>query len=192
MKLGPCILLTYLSLTLITALVEADERKARLLSRPSQDEASMSSTERSRLALISSQNPLMMTKRSSLARPYSDRTNKMLLAVLLLFLVTEFPSGILVLLSGILGEKFFQEVYNPLGEVLDMLALVNSSINFILYCTTSSVFRQTFCKLFCPFYSIATDPITLRTGTTTSTDPRQTTTQTIIQFKGKDALDTPL
>lgn len=79
----------------------------------------------------------------------SDRTTKMLLAILLLFLFTEFPSGILVLLSGIIGDKFFQSVYTPLGELLDILALLNSAINFILYCSMSTVFRNTFVKLFC-------------------------------------------
>ncbi|GIY12276.1 FMRFamide receptor [Caerostris extrusa] len=35
-----------------------------------------------------------------------DRTTRMLLAILLLFLITEFPSGIVALLSGILGKAF--------------------------------------------------------------------------------------
>lgn len=79
----------------------------------------------------------------------SDRTTKMLLAVLLLFLLTEFPSGILTLLSGIMGEAFFQNVYQPLGELIDILALINSGINFILYCAMSRLFRKTFSKVFC-------------------------------------------
>ena len=195
LKLGPCILLTYLSLTLIQALVKADERKARLQNRSmSLDESASSNIKNassqdqgSRLPMINSQNPLMI-KRSSLARPYSDRTNQMLLAVLLLFLITEFPQGILVLLSGIMGDTFFNEVYKPLGEVLDILALVNSSINFILYCTTSSIFRQTFCSLFCHCSTvISSDPIT---GNTTTTTDKQRTT--ITHLKTQDFLDTPL
>lgn len=79
----------------------------------------------------------------------SDRTTKMLLAILLLFLITEFPSGILTLLSGIIGESFFQNVYQPLGEIIDILALINSGINFILYCAMSRLFRKTFTKVFC-------------------------------------------
>ena len=73
----------------------------------------------------------------------------MLVAVLLLFLLAEFPSGILTLLSGILDENFFHNVYAPLGEIIDMIALINSSINFVLYCSMSSVFRETFLLLFC-------------------------------------------
>lgn len=79
-----------------------------------------------------------------------DRTTKMLLAVLLLFLITEFPSGILALLNGILGQDFFDHVYNNFGEVIDILALINSSVNFILYCSMSRQFRETFANLFTP------------------------------------------
>lgn len=80
----------------------------------------------------------------------SDRTTKMLVAILLLFLVTEFPSGTVALLSGFLGESFHMNVYQPLGEIFDILALINSGINFILYCVMSRLFRKTFCKIFWP------------------------------------------
>lgn len=36
------------------------------------------------------------------------------------------------------------------GDLMDILALLNSSINFILYCSMSRQFRQTFILLFCP------------------------------------------
>ena len=47
------------------------------------------------------------------------------------------------MLSAILGEDFLVSCYNPLGEVMDMLALTNCSINFILYCLMSTQFRTT-------------------------------------------------
>ena len=34
-----------------------------------------------------------------------------------------------------------------LGDVMDMMALINCSINFILYCLMSRQFRQTFKKI---------------------------------------------
>lgn len=77
-----------------------------------------------------------------------DRTTKMLLAVLLLFLLTEFPSGMLALLSGALGDEFFANVYQNFGETMDILALVNSAVNFIIYCSMSRQFRDTFAFLF--------------------------------------------
>lgn len=78
----------------------------------------------------------------------SALTTKILLGILILFLITEFPAGMLILLSGMLGDWFFQDVYSPLGELIDILALFNSAINFILYCTMSEQFRSTFAKLF--------------------------------------------
>lgn len=80
----------------------------------------------------------------------AQRTTRMLVAVLLLFLATEFPSGVLGLLSVLLPECFFMDCYKLFGEVLDMLALCNGAINFILYCFMSRQFRTTFSELFCP------------------------------------------
>jgi hypothetical protein len=74
----------------------------------------------------------------------------MLVAVLLLFLITEFPQGILGLLSVILGKCFFRTCYYLFGEVMDILALLNGAINFILYCSMSRQFRTTFALLFKP------------------------------------------
>ena len=52
--------------------------------------------------------------------------------------------GIMGILSGSLGQEFFLNCYTPLGEMMDMMTLVNCMINFILYCTMSRQFRQTF------------------------------------------------
>lgn len=119
-KLVPCVALTALSLGLIRVLYEANKRKQRLKSRKAESDRS------------------------------HDRTTKMLLAVLLLFLLTEFPAGLLALLSGILGTEFFNNVYLNFGETMDALALINSAINFIIYCSMSRQFRDTFAFLFIP------------------------------------------
>ncbi len=71
----------------------------------------------------------------------------MLLVVVFLFLLTEFPQGILNLLSGILAH-FVEEVYWPLGDLVDILALINNCVNFILYCSMSKQFRDTFIDIF--------------------------------------------
>lgn len=73
----------------------------------------------------------------------TDRTTRMLVAVLVLFLVTEIPQGVMALLSGLLGRQFFTRCYtNGMGEILDLLALLNSAINFLLYCSMSRQFRR--------------------------------------------------
>lgn len=71
----------------------------------------------------------------------------MLIIVCILFLITEFPQSILILFSIIRGDSFYVNVYTPLGDLLDMLALINNSINFLLYCTMSRAFRNTFYSL---------------------------------------------
>ncbi|XP_045162038.2 G-protein coupled receptor dmsr-1-like [Mercenaria mercenaria] len=78
------------------------------------------------------------------------RTTVMLLTVIVLFLVTELPQGVLIVCSIFL-DKFFEHIYIPLGDIMDILALINNAINFVLYCTMSHQFRRTFIKLFCSF-----------------------------------------
>lgn len=126
-KIIPCVALTVLSLRLICALLEAKQRRAKLTGHGGGGGRAKADKERQ-----------------------TDRTTRMLLAVLMLFLITEFPQGILGLLTLLLGKRFFQDCYQNMGEVMDMLALVNSAINFILYCVMSRQFRNTFSLLFLP------------------------------------------
>jgi len=51
------------------------------------------------------------------------------------------------LLNGLL-DHFVDEVYASLGDLLDILALINNGVNFFLYCTMSKQFRDTFVHLF--------------------------------------------
>lgn len=89
-KLLPCIALTFLSLQLIRALYEAKKRKAKLTGNISIK---------------------LLTKKKQ-----ADRTTKMLIAVLLLFLITEFPQGIMGLFSALLHENFYHFCYQKLGK----------------------------------------------------------------------------
>ena len=41
--------------------------------------------------------------------------------------------GIITLMAAVLGPEFFEHCYTPLGELMDLLALTNCAINFILY-----------------------------------------------------------
>lgn len=153
-KLMPCVALTILSFRLISALVSAKERRQNLKSN--------------NMSTKNNSNSLVAASAAGQDRPTGshhhhnveagaaaghtsekhDRTTRMLLAVLFLFLVTEFPQGILALLSGILGDAFFTNCYRHLGELMDILALINGAINFILYCVMSRQFRQTFNRIF--------------------------------------------
>ena len=72
----------------------------------------------------------------------------MLLAVLILFLLTEVPQGILGLLAMTCGDKFLTDCYQKLGDVMDMLAVTNSAFNFVVYYIMSRQFRTAFKSIF--------------------------------------------
>lgn len=57
-----------------------------------------------------------------------NRTTLMLFTVVVLFLITEFPQGVLTLMSS-LNKAYHQEIYENLGNLLDMMALLNNSID---------------------------------------------------------------
>ncbi|XP_076387492.1 G-protein coupled receptor dmsr-1 [Megachile rotundata] len=135
-KLFPCVVLTIVSLKLLQVLLEAKRRRRKLTNIQEENSERKKSCRR------------VEKERQT------DRTTMMLLAVLLLFLLTELPQGILGLFSVLLGPGFFWTCYLMLGDVIDMLTLVNSAINFILYCTMSRQFRKTFNELFCKSWKL--------------------------------------
>ncbi|XP_043255166.1 G-protein coupled receptor dmsr-1-like [Colletes gigas] len=149
-KLLPCGILTVISCWLIKALYRAKGRKQAL---KNYNQCKASSTLGNGVV---QQKPSKSEKRA-------DRTTKMLVAVLLLFLVTEIPQGVLGLLSGVLGDCFFRNCYHNFGEVMDILALLNGAINFILYCSMSRQFRTTFGQLFKPRIMKKWQPATQQT-----------------------------
>ncbi|CAG5029288.1 unnamed protein product, partial [Parnassius apollo] len=133
-KLLPCVILTVISAWLIRVLYRANSRKKALKGYNACP------------AVVNGNGNIFtrkFTKRTKAERR-TDRTTKMLVAVLILFLLTEFPQGILGLMSGVLGRCFFKRCYNLFGELMDALALLNGAINFILYCSMSRQFRTTF------------------------------------------------
>ncbi|CAG9533382.1 unnamed protein product [Cercopithifilaria johnstoni] len=83
-----------------------------------------------------------------------DHTTPMLVAVLSIFLITELPQGVMNVLTGIFtGDTFHQKVYLLLGDFMDFLSLVNSAVNFLIYCIMNKRFRVTFLQLFCSFFA---------------------------------------
>ncbi|XP_068142044.1 G-protein coupled receptor dmsr-1-like [Drosophila tropicalis] len=152
-KLIPCIALTILSVRLILALLEAKRRRKKLTSKPiAATTATATGTTNGTKVLVNGKPAERPRKNSKTLEKekQTDRTTRMLLAVLLLFLITEFPQGIMGLLNTVLGDAFLMQCYLRLSDLMDILALINSSINFILYCSMSKQFRTTFTLLFRP------------------------------------------
>ncbi|XP_046546211.1 G-protein coupled receptor dmsr-1-like [Haliotis rubra] len=69
------------------------------------------------------------------------RTTIMLLAVIVMYILSEVPQAILVILSACV-DGFFVQVYAPLSDLIDSVALINSAVNFVMYCTMSTQFRR--------------------------------------------------
>lgn len=75
---------------------------------------------------------------------------KVLCLIVTLFFLVECPQGLLNLLCGIYGQNFTRQVYRPLGDFFEMLTILEGSVNFFLYCLTSSRYRNLFKDLCCP------------------------------------------
>ncbi|XP_053382201.1 G-protein coupled receptor dmsr-1-like [Mercenaria mercenaria] len=121
MKILPCILLTFFICRIIHTMYRSEKQREQL-----QEQARLSTHGRHRDNI---------------------RTTRMLIAVVLICVLTEMPQGIFALISC-LDDRFFEDIYSNIGDILDLLVLFNSSVNFILYCSMSRQYRDTFRKLF--------------------------------------------
>ncbi|NP_001280662.1 probable G-protein coupled receptor B0563.6 isoform X1 [Tribolium castaneum] len=128
LKLLPCVFLTVITFWLIKTLLKA--KKQRQVVR-TYDQA----------------NEIEIDCRLSKSERCANRTTKMLVIVLFLFLITEIPQGIFALLIGIKGKQLFLKCYQIYGELMDIFALVSGAVSFILYCRMNTMFRITFGQL---------------------------------------------
>lgn len=119
-KLIPCVLMTVFSSSLLISLNVRGRKRRRRLSATS--------------------NNFRRESRQA-------KTTRMLLVVIILFLFTEFPQGLLIVLSATV-PGFFHGVYIPLGDLMDIIALINNAINFVLYCIMSTQFRTKFLQMY--------------------------------------------
>ena len=78
----------------------------------------------------------------------NKRATHMLTLICVLFLIAQLPLSILTLLSITMGDSFYNNVYMPLSDIMEMIVLVSNSINFILLVSMSSAFRDKFFSFF--------------------------------------------
>ncbi|GMS80109.1 hypothetical protein PENTCL1PPCAC_2284 [Pristionchus entomophagus] len=124
-KLIPCVLLFFLSIGLMLRLREAESKRRKLTS--------------------CSNNGNTIKKAKT-----TDRTTAMLIVILAVFLITELPQGIICILTAIYTHDMHNFIYAHLGDMLDLMSLLNSSVNFVLYCVMSSRYRKTFWTVVLP------------------------------------------
>ncbi|KAH3822851.1 G-protein coupled receptor dmsr-1-like [Dreissena polymorpha] len=150
-KLLPCFLLTVFSVLLVRTMQDVENRRKKMMTNNSVADGET--------------HPIGSSTTSKRSRR-SQRTTRMLLIVVILFLVTETPQGIMSLLNGLI-EDFFQNIYTPLGDLLEILTLLNNGINFVLYCSMSKQFRDTFIYIFCGCFPKVVERRKMHTVTTT-------------------------
>ncbi|XP_059057131.1 G-protein coupled receptor dmsr-1-like [Achroia grisella] len=134
-KLIPCVVLSILSVLLILKMKSSDRRRQKLLKK-----SAITTSEGEKVRL----NEDGGGRRGGGGR--TDRTTRMLVALLGLFLATELPQALFGLLTAI-APHLFGVCYYAFGEVMDLMALVGSAVNFVLYCSMSRQFRSTFTRL---------------------------------------------
>ncbi|CAD6193889.1 unnamed protein product [Caenorhabditis auriculariae] len=118
-KVVPCVLLTFSIIALVNIIRDVSNRKKMLAQ--------------------------VMNKK----RMPRDHTTPMLVAVLSIFLFAELPQGLLHVLNAVFSkETFYDRIYQQLGDVMDVLSLLNSAVNFIIYCAMSRKFRSVFVQIF--------------------------------------------
>lgn len=120
LKIIPCALMTYFTLSLVHHLKQASKRRKN-----------------------------MKTTTNHRRRRQLDQKTRMLVAILVCYLLSVLPFGITVPLVGVLGRPFKANVFDPLFNVFDLFGLINSLATFVLLISMSSLFRQTFQQMFC-------------------------------------------
>lgn len=133
-KVIPCILLMFFSVGLVNKIRQAEQHRRKLTNVSMNN---LNSTDASNTS----------AKKKS---HRSDRTTAMLVVILAVFLITELPQGVISILCAIFTADVHKYLYFYLGDILDLLSLLNSSVNFVLYCLMSSRYRTTFWLVFLP------------------------------------------
>nr|CDS19030.1 dro:myosuppressin receptor [Echinococcus granulosus] len=77
----------------------------------------------------------------------STQPTKMLLAVALMYILTYLPQSVMLILNRYMGRCFQVQVYERLGDMMDLMTLSNNGITFVIYCAMSTQFRHTFMTL---------------------------------------------
>ena len=128
-KFLPCLVMSLFGILLIDTLNATQERRESLIGGEEQSASALRNARRSK---------------------DHRRTTHMLITIITLYAITEIPNAILAIISR--HNKFVQCIYNSLGEFLDFVALLNNTVNFVLYCMMSAKFREIFTSAVCWYW----------------------------------------
>uniref|UniRef100_A0A8R1HXX6 G_PROTEIN_RECEP_F1_2 domain-containing protein n=1 Tax=Caenorhabditis japonica TaxID=281687 RepID=A0A8R1HXX6_CAEJA len=146
-KALPCLLILWFTIALIYKLVQMSEKR-RLLrgERREKEEFQLLATS----APSTTRDESRFRKVSTVRNVSIDRTTLMLIIMLVVFLCTEMPQGLLAILSAIYPTHVHTMIYVNVGEVLDLMSLINCLTSFIVYCVMSTTYRATVKSILCP------------------------------------------
>ncbi|CAB3402981.1 unnamed protein product [Caenorhabditis bovis] len=143
-KALPCILILWFTIALIYKLCEMSEKRKLLRGE---------NNRKAEYPLVApALNPTSSARDEQKNRKIShavsiDRTTLMLIIMLVVFLCTELPQGLLAILSAIYPTHVHTMIYVNVGEVLDLLSLINCLTSFVVYCVMSTTYRATVNKM---------------------------------------------
>lgn len=95
---------------------------------------------------LASERKLALEKKASPTES-ADQTANALLAIVILFLLCELPVAFL-LFASVFNLALFPIILFKVKYFVFMIRLLNASLNFILYCFMSALFRTTFMEIF--------------------------------------------
>ncbi|KAM3184729.1 hypothetical protein ACTXT7_007746 [Hymenolepis weldensis] len=144
-KLASSILITFFTALILVAMEKARIRYLNLKHR-SQNARKERKNDKSNGDADGNKDQQNLTQKKQESRS-NHRTTVMLVAVVLSFVITEAPQGVLITMTAIADDCFTYKVYAPIGDLIDILVLLNASTNFILYCAMSAQFRKSFQEL---------------------------------------------
>nr|CDS35233.1 Peptide G protein-coupled receptor [Hymenolepis microstoma]CUU98277.1 Peptide G protein-coupled receptor [Hymenolepis microstoma] len=144
-KLASSILITFFTALILIAMEKARMRYMKLKHRL-QNAREDRKNDRLDDSAYGNNGQQYMTQKKRESRG-NHRTTVMLVAVVVSFVITEAPQGVLITVTAIADECFMYKVYAPIGDLIDILVLLNASTNFILYCAMSAQFRKSFQEL---------------------------------------------
>lgn len=149
MQFLPCLILVILTTMILIKIKESKRRKASLksktnssLTKCSNDQIVYNDNNDQHLRKDKNVNQAKCTKNE-------DQTSNTLLAIVILFLICELPIACL-LFAGLFDVRILYYVARRMYLLARAIRLVNASLNFILYCFMSQLFRTTFKETFAP------------------------------------------
>ncbi|XP_061184734.1 sex peptide receptor-like [Saccostrea echinata] len=87
---------------------------------------------------------------SHIASQRYRRSTLMLIVIVTMYFLTELPVGVVSFMSGLEGREshfFYFLLYSHVGDIIDLIALLNSCLNFFVYITMYRKFRSTLFNL---------------------------------------------